>query len=47
MPLHESMIATIEALLDIDLHTDGRSLTNLGLSNMSRDEIIKYITYGE
>lgn len=43
-PLLESMAHIIEALLEIDLHTDGRSLKNLGLDGMTKEEIIKYIT---
>lgn len=47
VPLLESMIHTIEALLDMDLHTNGRSLKNLGLIGKSKNEIINYIIYGE
>lgn len=47
MPLFSSMIKTIEALLDMDLHTNGRSLKNLGLEGKSRDEILNFITNGE
>lgn len=47
VPLLESMIYTIEALLDIDLHTKGRTLKNLGLAGKSKKEIINYIIYGE
>lgn len=46
-PLLESMIQIIEGLLDIDLHTNGRSLHNLGLEGKNKEEIIKYITNGE
>lgn len=46
-PLLSSMIITIEALLDMDLHTQGRSLKNLGLLGMSKDEIINFITNGK
>lgn len=45
-PLLESMINICEALLNIDLHSNGRSLYNLGLEKMSKEEIIHYITYG-
>lgn len=45
-PLLESMVHIIESLLEINLHDDGRSLTNLGLDGMSKEEIIKYINYG-
>ena len=43
-PLFQSMISVIENLLDIDFHTDGRSLKNLGLEGMNKEEIVKYIT---
>lgn len=46
-PLLTSMVNTIEALLDIDLHTNGRSLKNLGLEGKSKDEILNFITNGE
>ena len=47
VPLLTSMVNTIEALLDIDLHTNGRSLKNLGLEGKSKDEILNFITNGE
>lgn len=43
-PLFQSMITTIESLLNMDFHTDGRSIKNLGLDGMNKDEIVKYIT---
>lgn len=43
-PLLESMLHIIEGLLEMDFHTNGRSLKNLGLDGMSKEEIIKYIT---
>lgn len=46
-PLMESMIHICEALLGIDLHTRARTLNNLGLEYMSRDEILSHITYGK
>lgn len=42
-PLLESMIYTIEALLEMDLHTNGRSLKNLGLEGMDKKEILNFI----
>ena len=45
--LHESMINTIEALLEMDLHTKGRSLKNLGLEGKSKEEILNFIANGE
>ena len=45
-PLLESMIYVCEALLNIDLHSNGRSLKNLGLENMTKEEILKFITHG-
>lgn len=47
VPLLESMVNTIEALLDLDFHSKGRSLKNLGLEGKTKDEIINYIAYGE
>lgn len=47
VPLLSSMIITIEALLDIDLHSEGRSLKNLGLENKSKDDILDFISNGE
>lgn len=43
-PLLESMVHICEALLNMDLHTNGRSLKNLGLEGMSKEAIINYIT---
>ena len=45
-PLLESMINICEALLDMDLRSSGRTLTNLGLKGLSRKEIINKITHG-
>lgn len=45
-PLLESMINICEALLNMDLHTTGRSLKNLGLDSMNKEEILKYVTNG-
>lgn len=42
-----SMVNTIEALLDMDLHTNGRSLKNLGFEGKSREEILNFITNGK
>lgn len=47
VPLHTSMVNTIEALLDMDLHTNGRSLKNLGLEGKTKEEILNFITNGE
>lgn len=47
VPLLTSMVNTIEALLDMDLHTNGRSLKNLGLEGKTREEILNFITNGE
>lgn len=43
-PLLESMVNIIGSLLEIDFHAKGRSLKNLGLANMTKEEIINYIT---
>ena len=45
-PLLESMVHICEALLNMDLHTNGRSLKNLGLEGMNKEEILKYVTNG-
>lgn len=45
-PLLESMINICEPLLDMDLRTNGRSLKNLGLEGMNKEEILNYITNG-
>lgn len=47
VPLHESMLHTIEALLETDLHTNGRSLRNLGLEGKTKEEILNFIASGE
>lgn len=47
VPLLTSMVATIEALLDMDLHSNGRSLKNLGLEGKSKVEILNFVTNGE
>lgn len=46
-PLLESMIHICEALLNMDLHSQGRSLKNLGLEGMNKEEIINYVTNGK
>lgn len=43
-PLFQSMISVIESLLNMDFHTEGRSLKNLGLDGMNKEEIVNYIT---
>ena len=43
-PLFQSMISVIESLLNMDFHTAGRSLRNLGLEGKNKEEIVKYIT---
>ena len=44
-PLLESMVHICEALLNMDLHSNGRSLKNLGLEGKSKQEILDYITH--
>jgi opine dehydrogenase len=44
-PLLESMVHICEALLNMDLHSNGRSLKNLGLAGKSKQEILDYITH--
>ena len=45
-PLLESMVHICEALLNMDLHANGRSLKNLGLEGMDKEDILNYITNG-
>lgn len=47
VPLHTAMINTIEALLGMDMHTNGRSLLNLGLEGKTKEEILNFISNGE
>ena len=44
-PLLESMVHICEALLNQDLHSNGRSLKNLGLECMNKEAILNYITH--
>ena len=44
-PLLESMVHICEALLNMDLHINGRSLKNLGLEGKTKQEILDYITH--
>ena len=44
-PLLSSMVNICEALLNMDFHTSGRSLNNLGLEGKSKNEILNYITH--
>lgn len=44
-PLLESMVHICEALLNMDLHSNGRTLKNLGLDGKTKDEILNYITH--
>lgn len=43
-PLLSSMVNICEALLNMNLHSNGRSLKNLGLDGMSKEEILNHIT---
>lgn len=45
-PLLESMVNICEGLLNMDLHTNGRSLKNLGLEDMNKEEILKFVSNG-
>lgn len=45
-PLLKSMVHICEALLNMDLHTNGRSLKNLGLEGMDKESILNYVTNG-
>ena len=44
-PLLESMVHICEGLLNMDLHTNGRSLRNLGLEGKDKDGILNFITH--
>lgn len=44
-PLLNSMVYICEALLNMDLHSNGRSLKNLGLEGMDKYSILNYITH--
>ena len=44
-PLLQSMVYLCEALLNMDIHTNGRTLKNLGLEGKTKDEILNYITH--
>ena len=44
-PLLESMVHICEALLNMDLHSNGRTLKNLGLEGKTKDEILNYINH--
>ena len=44
-PLLQSMVQICEALLNMDLHSNGRTLKNLGLEGMNKDEILYNITH--
>lgn len=43
MKLFESMINICESLLNLNFRVNGRTLKSLGLANMKKDEIIKYM----
>jgi opine dehydrogenase len=47
VPLLESMVRIVESLLNMDLHTNGRTLKNLGLAGKTKEDIVNCITYGE
>lgn len=44
-PLLQSMVHICEALLNMDLHSNGRTLKNLGLDGKTKKEILNYITH--
>lgn len=43
-PLLESMINICEGLLGIDMRSNGRTLSNLGLSGLNKEQLLKAIT---
>lgn len=44
-PLLSSMVIIVESLLGQDLHTNGRTLKNLGLAGKTKEQIMNYITH--
>lgn len=44
-PLLQSMVHICESLLNMDLHSNGRTMKNLGLEGKSKEEILNYITH--
>lgn len=44
-PLLSSMVSIVESLLGQDLHTNGRTLKNLGLEGKTKEQILDYIAY--
>ena len=44
-PLLQSMVRICEALLNMDLHSNGRTLRNLGLEGKTKEEILNFITH--
>lgn len=44
MPLHESMVNIVSALLNINFRKHGRTLENLGLNGKTKEEIIEILT---
>lgn len=44
-PLLQSMVHICEGLLNMDLHSNGRTLKNLGLEGKNKEEIINFITH--
>lgn len=45
-PLLSSITTICENLLNVDFYTNGRTLQNLGLHGMSKQEILDFITHG-
>lgn len=43
MPLHEAMVNTVSALLNLDFTKEGRTLEHLGLNGKTKQEIIDYL----
>ena len=43
MNLFDSMISICSKLLGIDFRHNGRTLSSLGLNNLSKDEILNYV----
>lgn len=45
-PLHHALIDLASALMDVDYWSQGRTMENLGLAEMDRDAILKYLNEG-
>ena len=44
VPLMQSVVSICSGLLDIDFREKGRTLENLGLAGLSKEQIIDYLS---